>query len=78
MKMQFTEGPAQVLPAVTRPIYAAILGSDYTLLEPKQKISVSVPQDFMGSVNKVLSGRRTQIEILTWRRFLCCYWKNSC
>lgn len=55
-------GPAQVLPAVTRPIYAAILGSDYTLLEPKQKISVSVPQDFMGSVNKVLSGRRTQIE----------------
>ena len=55
-------GPAQVLPAITRAIWACILLSDYTLFEPKQKLSVSVPQDFMGSVNRVLAGRRTQIE----------------
>ncbi len=55
-------GPAQVLPAITRAIWACILLSDYTLFEPKQKLSVSVPQDFMGSVNRVLAARRTQIE----------------
>jgi len=55
-------GPAQVLPAITRAIWACILSSDYTLFEPKQKLSVSVPQDFMGAVNRVLGGRRTQIE----------------
>jgi len=54
-------GPAQVLPAITRAIYACVLASDYTLLEPKQNLSVSVPQDFMGAVSKVLSGRRAQI-----------------
>lgn len=55
-------GPAQVLPAVTRAIWACVLSADYTLLEPKQKLSVSVPQDFMGAVNRVLSSRRAQIE----------------
>ena len=55
-------GPAQVLPAITRAIWACILSADYTLFEPKQKLSVSVPQDFMGAVNRVLSGRRAQIE----------------
>ncbi|HOW29379.1 MAG TPA: elongation factor EF-2 [archaeon] len=55
-------GPAQVLPAITRAIWACILLSDYTLFEPKQKLSVSVPQDFMGSVNRVLASRRAQIE----------------
>jgi elongation factor 2 len=55
-------GPAQVLPAITRAIYTCILSADYTLLEPKQKLSISVPQDFMGAVSKALSSRRTQIE----------------
>jgi elongation factor 2 len=55
-------GPAQVLPAVTRAIYACILSADYTLLEPKQKLSITVPQDYMGAVSKALSSRRTQIE----------------
>lgn len=55
-------GPAQVLPAITRAIYACVLSGNYVLLEPKQKLTVSVPQDFMGSVSKVLSSRRAQIE----------------
>ncbi len=55
-------GPAQVLPAITRGIYACVLAGNYVLLEPKQNLTVSVPQDFMGSVSKVLSSRRAQIE----------------
>jgi elongation factor 2 len=55
-------GPAQVLPAMTRAIYACVLSADYVLLEPKQKLTVSVPQDYMGAVSKVLSSRRAQIE----------------
>ncbi|MFH0905804.1 MAG: elongation factor EF-2 [archaeon] len=55
-------GPAQILPAITRGLYACILSSDYQLLEPKQKLSISVPQDFMGAISRVLSSRRSQIE----------------
>jgi elongation factor 2 len=55
-------GPAQVLPAITRAIYACVLSGDYVLLEPKQNLTVSVPQDYMGAVSKVLSSRRAQIE----------------
>jgi len=55
-------GPAQVLPAMTRAIYAGVLAGDYQLLEPKQQLTISVPQDYMGAVSKVLSARRAQIE----------------
>lgn len=55
-------GPAQVLPAITRAIYACVLAGNYVLLEPKQTLTVSVPQDYMGAVSKVLASRRAQIE----------------
>jgi len=54
-------GPAQVLPAITRGIYACMLQADAILLEPKQTLSILVPQDFMGAVSKELGARRTQI-----------------
>ena len=54
-------GPAQVLPAITRGIYACMLQADALLLEPKQILSILVPQDFMGAVSKELGSRRTQI-----------------
>jgi elongation factor 2 len=54
-------GPAQVLPAITRGIYACILQADPVLFEPKQTLSILVPQDFMGAVSKELGSRRTQI-----------------
>jgi len=54
-------GPAQVLPAVTRTCYAGILSSDPVLLEPKQILFITCPQDYMGSVSKELGQRRTQI-----------------
>lgn len=54
-------GPAQVLPAITRGIYACMLQADPLLFEPKQTLSILVPQNFMGAVSKELGSRRTQI-----------------
>jgi elongation factor 2 len=51
-------GPAQVYPAVKRPIYACMLKSKPTLLEPIQNIWVDVPQDYMGSTTRELQRRR--------------------
>lgn len=54
-------GPAQVLPAIVRTVYACALNATPILLEPKQTLSITVPHDYMGSVSKELSSRRTQI-----------------
>ena len=54
-------GPAQVLPAITRTSYACMLSADAVLLEPKQILTLNVPQDFLGAASKELGTRRTQI-----------------
>jgi len=54
-------GPAQVIPAVKRAIYAAILQGEPFLYEPKYNVYINVPQDYMGAVNKELQSRRAQI-----------------
>ena len=54
-------GPAQVIPAVKRAIYASMLMADPYILEPKQKLFIYVPQDYMGAVTKVLQMRRAQV-----------------
>ncbi|MEM0361352.1 MAG: elongation factor EF-2 [Sulfolobales archaeon] len=54
-------GPAQLYPAIRNPIYAGMLLSKPTLLEPLQKIDIRTPVDFMSSVISVLSKRRGKI-----------------
>ncbi|HEX54585.1 MAG: elongation factor EF-2 [Candidatus Altiarchaeales archaeon] len=54
-------GPAQVYPAVKRPIYACMLKANPILLEPIQKIWIDVPQDYMSSVTRELQRRRGTI-----------------
>jgi elongation factor 2 len=54
-------GPAQIIPAVKRPIYAGMLQSKPVLLEPKQKLFVSAPQDYLSSVIHEIQSRRGQI-----------------
>ena len=54
-------GPAQIIPAVRRPIQAAILLAEPTLLEPLLRLEVRVPQEFMGGATKVIQGRRGKI-----------------
>ncbi|MDO8627640.1 MAG: EF-Tu/IF-2/RF-3 family GTPase, partial [Candidatus Diapherotrites archaeon] len=54
-------GPSQVLPAIGRAIYAGIMLGNPVLYEPKQILTISVPEEYMGSVSKELGSRRTQI-----------------
>jgi elongation factor 2 len=54
-------GPAQIIPAVKRPIYAAMLAAGTTLLEPKQKVLIQCPQEYGGDVINMTNGRRGQL-----------------
>jgi elongation factor 2 len=54
-------GPAQILPCITRGIYACMLQAGTMLYEPKQLLAVTVPEDQMGSASRELGGRRVQI-----------------
>ncbi len=54
-------GPAQMLPTVTKGCYACMLSGDPVLYEPKQLLTITVPESFLGAVSKELGSRRTQI-----------------
>jgi len=54
-------GPAQILPAITRGVYAGMLQAGTELYEPKQLLTVTVPENQMGSASRELGSRRVQI-----------------
>ncbi len=54
-------GPAQVLPAIRRAVYGAMMLAQPTLMEPIQKVYISVPQDYMGAATREIQNRRGQI-----------------
>ena len=54
-------GPAQVIPAVRQGIYGAMCLAGRTLMEPVQKVFISVPQDFMGDAVREIQSRRGTI-----------------
>lgn len=54
-------GPAQIIPAIKRAIYAGMMSAGVTLLEPKQKLFVQVPQEYMSTVINNIQGKRGQI-----------------
>ncbi len=54
-------GPAQVLPAIRKAVYGAIMLANPTLLEPIQKVFINVPQDYMGAATREIQNRRGQI-----------------
>ncbi len=54
-------GPAQMLPATKRPIYACAIKGGVTLLEPKQKVLIQCPQEYAGDVINMTNGRRGQL-----------------
>ncbi|MBN2014553.1 MAG: elongation factor EF-2 [Candidatus Altiarchaeota archaeon] len=51
-------GPAQIYPAVKRPMCACILKARSTILEPVQNVWIDVPQEYMGAVTRELQRRR--------------------
>lgn len=54
-------GPAQIIPAMRRPIYAGMLLAGVILLEPKQKFTVNIPQEYLSDIITFLQGKRGQI-----------------
>ena len=51
-------GPAQVIPAVRSGIYGVMCQAGRVLLEPMQKVFISVPQDYMGDAVRDVQSRR--------------------
>lgn len=58
-------GPAQVLPAIRKGIFGAMMSAEPVLLEPIQKVFINVPQDYMGSATREIQNRRGQIVNMT-------------
>jgi len=58
-------GPSQVIPAMRQAIFASILSAQPVLLEPMQKLYTTAPQEFMGSITKLVQSRRGQILDMT-------------
>jgi elongation factor 2 len=54
-------GPAQIMPAIKRAIYAGMLTAGITLEEPKQNYTINIPIEYMSDVITFLQGRRGQI-----------------
>ncbi|MDD1724467.1 MAG: elongation factor EF-2 [Methanospirillum sp.] len=54
-------GPAQVIPAVRSAIKGGMLLAGDSLLEPMQKLHITVPQDHMGSATSQVQSRRGQV-----------------
>jgi elongation factor 2 len=54
-------GPAQVIPAVRDAIREAMMQAKAVLLEPKQKVFIHVPQEYMGAATREIQSRRGQI-----------------
>ncbi|RXE56693.1 elongation factor EF-2 [Methanoculleus taiwanensis] len=54
-------GPAQVIPAVRSAVKAGILYAGDSLLEPVQKIQITVPTEQMGPATSQIQGRRGQV-----------------
>jgi len=54
-------GPAQIYPAVRNAIFAGILTSRPTLLEPIQKLDIRVPLDYLSAVTAIVSRKRGRI-----------------
>ena len=54
-------GPAQIMPAIRRPIWAGMLLAGDVLLEPKQIFTVNIPQEYLSDVIGLLQGRRGQV-----------------
>ncbi|MGC8567647.1 MAG: elongation factor EF-2 [Candidatus Micrarchaeia archaeon] len=54
-------GPAQIIPAIRRAIYAGMLTAGVVLLEPKQNFTINIPQEYLSNVVSMLQGKRGQI-----------------
>lgn len=61
-------GPAQVIPAARRGVYAGMLICGVTLMEPKQLFKINIPQEYMSDVITLLQGKRGVVQNITQDR----------
>jgi elongation factor 2 len=54
-------GPGQIMPAIRDAIFQGFLLCNPILLEPIMKLDLKVPQDFLGGVTRIVSGKRGKI-----------------
>ncbi len=54
-------GPAQIMPAMRDAMFQGFLSANPILLEPIMKLDMKVPQDFLGSVTRIVAGKRGKI-----------------
>ncbi|MEM3434444.1 MAG: elongation factor EF-2 [Candidatus Methanomethyliaceae archaeon] len=54
-------GPAQIMPAIRDAMFQGFLSANPILLEPIMKLDMKVPQDFLGSVTRIIAGKRGKI-----------------
>nr|MBC8518055.1 elongation factor EF-2 [Euryarchaeota archaeon] len=55
-------GPAQTIPAMRNAVKGALVRANTALMEPMQKMHVSVPNDWLGGVTREITQRRGEIE----------------
>ncbi|MFQ5998580.1 MAG: elongation factor EF-2 [Candidatus Bathyarchaeia archaeon] len=63
-------GPAQIIPASRRSLFASFLTADPILLEPILKVTVKIPQDQVGNVSKIIVGKRGKIASMEQKEHL--------
>ena len=61
-------GPAQIIPAIKRAMYGAMLTVGVLLMEPKQIFTISIPQEYMSDVITLLQSKRGQVQTITQER----------
>ncbi len=54
-------GPAQIIPAMRRPVFAGMLTAGVVLLEPKQKFTINIPQEYLSDIIGYLNSKRGQV-----------------
>lgn len=54
-------GPAQMYPAVREGIRSAIMQANPVLFEPQQVMRIETPNDHVGEITKIVSGKRGQL-----------------
>ncbi len=61
-------GPAQIIPAARRGVYAGMLLCGVSLKEPKQIFTISVPQEYMSDVITLLQSKRGVVQNIQQER----------
>jgi elongation factor 2 len=61
-------GPAQIIPAIKRAVYAGMLTSGVVLLEPKQNFTINIPQEYMSDIITMVQSKRGQVNNITQDR----------